>query len=86
MIKRILAEAAIVAVQTAVLLGLAATVGVERGEHPIAAEEALIKQDQGGRHLHDRRCVLRDSVESVEAESPSIRGNWFAELRDLEQD
>ena len=52
MIKRILAEAAIVAVQTAVLLGLAATVGVERGEHPIAAE-ALVERDQGGGHLHN---------------------------------
>ena len=36
--KRLLIETAIVAVQTALLLGLTATVGVDRGDQPIAAE------------------------------------------------
>ena len=37
--KRILAEAAIVLLQTVLLLGLTATLGVERGEQPAASSE-----------------------------------------------
>ncbi len=54
--NRILAEATIIALQIFLLLALTATLGVDRGEQPIAAEEALVERDQNGRYLQDREA------------------------------